>query len=83
MLEEPETNHMLHIIDKFYGDKRLIWRADDKESKAKAIEEFKERLKKGWLAFKVDPDNPGKGTLIKDFDENAEKIVLTPPVAGG
>ena len=74
---------MLHIIDKFYGEKRLIWRADDKESKAKAIEEFKERLKKGWLAFRVNPDDPTKGTMLKEFDENADTIVLTPPVGGG
>lgn len=74
---------MLHIIDKFYGDKRLIWRADDKESKTKAIEEFKERLKKGWLAFKVNIDDPHKGTMLREFDESAEKIIMTPPPAGG
>jgi hypothetical protein len=74
---------MLHIVDKFYGDKRLIWRADDKESKAKAIEEFKERLKKGWLAFKLNPEDPHKGEMLREFDESAEKIVMTPPVAAG
>lgn len=74
---------MLYIVDKFYGDKRLVWRGDDKESKNKAVEEFKERLDRGWLAFKVDPDIPSKGTMIKEFDETAGKIVMTPPVAGG
>ena len=51
---------MLRIIDKMYGDKQLVWRADDKDSKSKAIEEFKERLKKGWLAFIPSKDDPLK-----------------------
>lgn len=74
---------MLRIIDKLFGDKQLVWRADDKESKNKAMDEFKDRLSKGWLAFIPNKDNPQKGTMIKDFDEKAEKIVMTPPVAGG
>jgi hypothetical protein len=75
---------MLFVVDKLYGDKRLVWRADDEKSKNKAVDEFKDRLKRGWLAFKIDPNKPGnRGTQIKEFDENAEKIVMTPGVGGG
>ena len=73
----------MHIQGKFYGDKRLIWRADDDESKQKAIDEFKAKIKAGWLAYKVDSDDPHKATQIKDFDETAQKVILTPPVGGG
>jgi len=74
---------MLRIIDRLYGDKQLVWRADDKESKEKALQEFKDRIKQGWLAFIPKGDNPKQGKQIRDFDENAETIVMTPPVAGG
>ena len=74
---------MLRIIDKFYGDKQLIWNADDKDSLRKAIDEFKARIGKGWLAFRVNPQDGTKGEMIKDFDEKADKIVMTPPVVGG
>jgi hypothetical protein len=74
---------MLRIIDKFYGDKQLVWNADDKDSKKKALEEFKERIRKGWLAFLVNPDDGTKGKQIKEFDEKAEKIVMVPAVVGG
>jgi hypothetical protein len=77
------VEHLLHIQGRFYGDKRLIWRGDDEESKRKAIDAFKEKLELGWLAYKVDPKDPKKATLIKDFDEKASKIVITPPVTRG
>lgn len=74
---------LLHIMDKMLGDKKLIWRADDPDSKTKAIDEFKKKLSMGWLAFKLDPKHPSKGQMIREFDETASKIVLTPPPGGG
>ena len=74
---------IMNIVDKIYGDKRLVWREDDKESQHKARNEFKERISKGWLAFRVDPKNPGQGTMLKEFDKKTNKIVLTPPPAKG
>ena len=74
---------MLRIIDKFYGDKQLVWNADDKNSLQKAIDEFKERISKGWLAFRVNPQDGAKGEMIKDFDEKASKIIMIPAVTGG
>jgi len=74
---------LMHIIDRMLGDKKIVWREDDKDSLKKAREIFKEKLMAGWLAFKIDPKNPKEGKMLRDFDEKAPKIILTPPVGGG
>lgn len=73
----------LHILNAMLGDKKIVWREKDKSSLQKARETFENLLKKGWLAFKLDPENPSKGKLLTKFDEKAEKIIMTPPATGG
>ena len=75
---------MLRIIDPMYGDKRVEYSEDDKDSIEKAETLFDEKVKKKtnpWLAFKKLKDGTWK--LIKKFDPKAAAIILAPPVAGG
>lgn len=74
----------LVILDKQKGDLEIKF---DREGSTavldRAKEEFDTRRAEGYTAFRMDPSNPGKGTVIHDFDENAEETMMVPPVAGG
>lgn len=63
------------------GDRKIQWAEDDPESLEKAKKTFVEKLKAGWLAFKI--LKGGKSKPITEFDSKADKIVITPPIAGG
>lgn len=63
------------------GDMKISWNSTSREEVTTARETFEKKIKEGWSAFK---DKFGsKGEKIKIFDENAERIVLVPPIAGG
>jgi hypothetical protein len=58
----------------------------DKKNKAEvdaARETFVAMKSKGYLAFRVDPKSGEKGAQLKEFDPDAERIIMTPPFAGG
>lgn len=64
------------------GDDRIVWDKEDgyeaKEAKAK----FSELLKKGYKAYSVDSKGQ-KNRRIKEFDVDAEEILMVPPTAAG
>lgn len=64
------------------GDVKKMWdrRLPDEVADAKAS--FDRLRKKGYLAYTVD-DSGNKGKLISEFDPDAEKIILSPPMYGG
>ena len=81
-VEETQTG-TLHIMDAT-GDTRIMWdpRNTDEVSIAKAA--FEKAQKKGMLAYTVDPDTGDKtGTVIREFDEKAGKIIMAPQLVGG
>ena len=80
--EETQTG-TLHIMDET-GDTRLMWdpRNQDEIDIAKAA--FKKAKDKGMIAYTVDPDTGEKtGTVIREFDEKAGKIIMAPQLVGG
>ena len=63
------------------GDMKISWNRENMEEVRTARETFEKKIKEGWSAFK---DKFGsKGEKIKVFDDNAERIVLVPPISGG
>lgn len=64
------------------GDDRIVWDKEDgyeaKEAKAK----FSELVKKGYKAYSVDSKGQ-KNRRIKEFDVDAEEILMVPPTAAG
>jgi hypothetical protein len=64
------------------GDKKEIWDPDNHDEVDAARETFNRLTKKGYLAFKVKRDGE-KGSQIHEFDADAGKIILCPPVQGG
>lgn len=61
------------------GDEQVMWSTKDEEELARKV--FKEHLQKGYLAIRR--NNDGQTELIQTFDQNAEEIILTPPITGG
>jgi hypothetical protein len=66
------------------GDLKIIWNKDNADEVASARAQFEELTKKKkFLAYAVVGKNADKGEVIKEFDPNAERIILSPPMAGG
>jgi len=64
------------------GDVRIIWNPDIPAEVAAAKKSFDDLTKKGHLAFAVRRTGD-KGDQIREFDPDAEKIILAPPMRGG
>lgn len=65
------------------GDVRCEWDKKRKDEVEAARKQFVELKAKGYKAYRVDPKNGETGAVIKEFDEQIEKIVMVPPFAGG
>ena len=72
----------LHVMDPKQGDLKLIWDSDNEDEVELAEKQFNEAKEKGFLAFKAKKDG-SKGKQIEKFDPESERIVMTPPIAGG
>lgn len=65
------------------GDTRVIWNPRDPDEVAAARAQFDTLVKeKRFLAFRVNTTG-GKGEQITEFDAEAEKLIIAPPMAGG
>jgi len=64
------------------GDLKTIWDSGKPEEVAIAKKQFEELKKKGYVAYKVKKDGD-KGELMKEFDPEAEKVILAPLMQGG
>ena len=64
------------------GDTKVIWDADNATEVDNARRTFDDLKKKGFLAYTVEAKGR-KGKIIREFDPDAEKIIMAPPMAGG
>jgi hypothetical protein len=71
----------LSILDRT-GDTKLIWDSNNPDEVANAQETFDKLKKKGFIAYSVEKGG-GKGKVLAKFDPQAEKIIMTPAMAGG
>mgnify|MGYP001617764561 CR=1 FL=1 len=71
----------MSILDQT-GDKKVEWDSKDDGETEVARKTFDNATKKGFLAYKVGIGSR-KGSRLHEFDPAAERIILTPPVAGG
>ena len=65
------------------GDTKIIWDSDQDAEVENARRTFDELRGKGYLAFRVRDDDAAKGDQIREFDADAEKMILSPPMQGG
>ena len=64
------------------GDIKLIWNAERQDEIDAAESMFDEMRCKGYLAYKVD-DEGDQGEVIREFDPETERIIMSPPMQGG
>lgn len=74
--------HELATID-HTGDTKLIWDSENKDEVDNARETYNRLRKKGYVAFAVKGKNGDKGEQLKDFDPEAERIIMAPPLVAG
>ncbi len=65
------------------GDTKIIWDSTKPEEVDNARRSFDDLRKKGYLAFRVTGEKGDKGQQIYNFEPNAEKLILAPPLRGG
>lgn len=63
------------------GDVGETWEVTDTGSVQKAKDHFDALMKKGALAFET--TKPGQAEQIKEFNPEAEEIVMVPAIKGG
>lgn len=78
---EEGTKNVMHVLDRT-GDSRFMWSPDNPDEIKAAKQHFKKLKDKGYLAYKVEDDG-SKGEVIRDFDETAGKIIMSPQLVGG
>lgn len=64
------------------GDLPVAWDKTKPEQVETARRMFKDLRAKGYLAFTVNKEQ-ARDQQITEFDPEAEKIILSPPLAGG
>lgn len=73
--------NVMSILD-MTGDTKVIWDPKNPDEVDAARQQFNTLKAKGFLAFSVKKDGE-KGVRIKEFDPEAEKIIMSPqPIAG-
>jgi hypothetical protein len=71
----------MRIID-MTGDTKIIWDSSKQAEVDNARRTFDDLRKKKYNAYSVKKDGE-KGVVITEFDAEAEKIIMAPPMAGG
>lgn len=67
-----------------HGDVRKIWNAANSDEVEDARRSFNHLVKdKKYAAFRVNPDTNEKAEQIREFDPEAGKMILVPPMRGG
>ncbi len=64
------------------GDLKVIWDSEKEPEVKAAKKQFDELMAKGYLAFKVKRDGE-QGEKMKEFNPDAEKMILVPMLKGG
>ena len=65
------------------GDTKIIWDPGNEDEVANARRTFDDLVgRKRFLAFRV-AARGSKGEQIREFDPDAEKLIIAPPMAGG
>ena len=70
------------VMDRRAGDLKVIWDPSNEDEVQAARKQFDGLTKKGFMAYTVAAGGK-KGTQIRAFDRNAEKIILAPALRGG
>jgi len=65
------------------GDVKTIWDKGNRDEVANARRTFDDLRAKGYLAFHVTGKNGDQGEQMDEFDPDAERMIMIPPMQGG
>lgn len=77
---EATATGRLHLLNE-HGDTPVLWDVKDQASVDEAIKVFETELAKGKAAYEIKTD--GTREIVKQFPENAERVVMIPALQGG
>lgn len=77
-----EFTGMMHTLDKT-GDSRTIWDKSNPDEVEVARQQFDTFKRKGYMAYSVKGAKGEKNEQMHEFDQDAERIIFTKPIAGG
>jgi hypothetical protein len=80
--DQPGQLGSMRIMD-HTGDQTVTWRKGNEAEVAVARAAFDAARDKGYLAYRVDPDDKGKGEVMRRFDPAAGEVILAPAPVGG
>lgn len=81
VIPPPVLAHELRVLDPT-GDMKIAWDRTKPEEVATAKQAFDTWIKKGYAAYKTTSSGQ-QGEVIRQFDPQAERITLAPPMVGG
>jgi hypothetical protein len=82
MTEVPEGHGLLSTLGRS-GDTKLMWDRGNKAEVDNARRTFRDLMKDGYLAYKARGKKGDQGEQIREFDPDAERIILVRPPVGG
>lgn len=74
---------VMSVIDRDAGDSKIMWDRSRSEEVKSAKEQFEKLTKAGYLAYEVEGKEGKKGRQIREFDPDAERLILAPAMRGG
>ena len=77
------TQRLFRIMDPVAGDVKVMWDRTKKIEVDAMRKLFADLRAKGYAAYTVEDEKGDKGTVIREFDPDAERMIMIPPMAGG
>jgi len=81
-VQEQIPAHQMSVMGR-EGDTKIIWDKDNEDEVDNARRSFDDLRAKGYIAYEVTGKDGSKGKLMTEFDPDAERIILSPPMVGG
>jgi len=72
----------LAVMDSLLGDNKIEWNADRQAEVDAARQMFDTMKRKGYLAYTLD-ESGHRGEILREFDPDAERIIMQPQRVGG
>src|SRR5439155_24523353 len=65
------------------GDYKVVWDRTKPDEVQAARDQFASWKKKGYMAYSVTGAKAEKGTVLREFDPEAQSIIFAPALQGG
>lgn len=81
-IEVPEGHGFMSTLDRS-GDTRIMWDKGNKTEVENARRTFRDLLKDGYMAYRAVGKKGAQEEVIREFDADAERIILVRQLVGG